>query len=107
MSLSAQAGRDKFQHLRENRIMVGRGLNLLVVAGFFDTSIIKGQGGSRQHSLSSLLTISANIYFNAPMPIKLINLSNILFFYHFKSIKLEYKFCRFILNIQNQEGVKS
>ena len=40
MSLSAQAGRDKFQHLRENRIMMGHGLNLLVVTGFADTSIV-------------------------------------------------------------------
>ena len=32
--------RDKFQHLRENRIMMGHGLNLLVVTGFADISIV-------------------------------------------------------------------
>ena len=35
-----QAGRDKFQHLRENRIMMGHGLNLLVVTGLAATSIV-------------------------------------------------------------------
>ena len=39
MSLSAQAGRDEFQHLRENRIM-DHGLNLLVATGFAGTSIV-------------------------------------------------------------------
>ena len=40
MSLSAQAGRDKFQHLRENRIMMSHGLNLLVVTVFSGTSTV-------------------------------------------------------------------
>ena len=40
MSLSAQAGRDKFQHLRENRIMMGHGLNLPVVTGLCHTSTV-------------------------------------------------------------------
>ena len=36
----AQAGRDKFQHLRENCIMMDHGSNLLVVTGFCHTSIV-------------------------------------------------------------------
>ena len=36
----AQAGRDKFQHLRENCIMMGCGLNLFVVTGFCHTFIV-------------------------------------------------------------------
>ena len=32
--------RNKFQHLRENRIMMRHGLNLLVVTGLADTSIV-------------------------------------------------------------------
>ena len=40
MSLPAQAGQDEFQHLREHRIMMSHGLNLLVVTGGCHTSIV-------------------------------------------------------------------
>ena len=40
MPLPAQVNRDQFQHLHENHIMMGHGLNLPVVTGFAGTSIV-------------------------------------------------------------------